>query len=312
VDAHLTGVFPRSEKLVAATRAAVRGNLPQAEVDQVLVEDAKSLIILERQSALDEFVDGQLNWQDLFRPFSEIFTGVEPGGLTRWFDNNTFYRRPVVTEKVTFKGSGLHRYFRTDLLPKDLKKKAILPGPLTFALLSEDKVYQTSSDLVADIANSLRSTVKELQGMGYQHFQFNDPCICAANRTKSELKTAKNAYEICAQGKGILQTYFGDASLVIDDLLDFPVDAIGIDFYSTRLEQLEGHDFNKTLGCGCLDGRNSLLELPSQLEDIVQNARQVLEPRGIYLAPNCDLEFLPHSVAERKIRLLGETKRLLA
>jgi 5-methyltetrahydropteroyltriglutamate--homocysteine methyltransferase len=311
VEAHLTGVYPRSEKLVAATRAADRGSLLQSQVDRILEDDVKSLVLLEGQSSLDSFIDGQLNWQDLFRPFSEIFAGIQATTLTRWFDNNTFYRKPIITEKVTFRGNALQRYFRADSLPKDRKRKAILPGPLTFALMSENKAYLSPADLVDDIAKALRATIRMLQESGYECFQFNEPCIASPNRTKSELETAKQAYETCAVGKGLLQTYFGDASHVIEALLDFPVEAIGIDFYSTTFEALKGYDFNKTLGCGCIDGRNSLLESPDRLKAIILNARDRLQPRDIYLTPNCDLEFLPYPVAEKKVRLLGETRRLL-
>ena len=193
VEAHLTGVFPRSEKLVAATRAAVRGNIPQSEVDVVFQEDVRSLILLQDENALDAFVDGQLNWQDLFRPFTHILTGIEPGGLTRWFDNNTFYRKPLIADKVAFKGDDLQQYFRADLLPKHSHKKAILPGPFTFALLSENKAYQSLPDLVDDLAHSLKGVVKALQGFGYEYFQFNEPSICAPNRTSAELETVKRA-----------------------------------------------------------------------------------------------------------------------
>ena len=312
VEAHLTGAYPRSEKLVAATRAAARGNLPQNEVDGILEDDARALVQLEAEASLDLIVDGQLNWQDLFRPFSEIFTGIQATTLTRWFDNNTFYRKPIITNKVEFRGNALQKYFRADLIPNDRKKKAILPGPLTFALVSENKAYGSLGDLVDDISKSLKATVKALQEAGYKRFQFNEPSITAPNRNKSELEAAKHAYETCAQGKGLLHTYFGDASPVIDDLLDFPVEAIGIDFYSTPIEALRGHTFNKTLACGCIDGRNSLLESCTQLRGIVLNLREQLHPRDIYLTPNCDLDFLPPPVAEKKVQVLSETRRLLA
>jgi len=311
VETHLSGIYPRSEKLVAATRAAVRGDLSQDRVEGILDEDTKSLILLERESSLDSFVDGQLNWQDLFRPFSEILHGIKATTLTRWFDNNTFYRKPIIDGKVTFEGEGFQKYFRADLLPQDGRKKAILPGPLTFALMSENKTYQSLGDLVGDIAKALRDTVRKLESLGYSRFQFDEPAILSPDRTKSELETAKKAYETCAHGTALLQTYFGDASPVIDTLLDFPVDAIGIDLYSTRLEALRGHDFDKTLGCGCVDGRNSLLETPEYLRTIVLNVRNQFHPRDIYLTPNCAFEFLPRTVADSKVRLLGETARLL-
>jgi 5-methyltetrahydropteroyltriglutamate--homocysteine methyltransferase len=292
----------------------VRGNLPQAEVDRVLRQDIESLVGLQEESNLDALVDGQLNWQDLFRPFNELLTGIDLGSLTRWFDNNTFYRKPIIVQKVALKSNGLQQYFRSDLLPKVSHKKAILPGPFTFAHLSENRAYSSFSDLLNDLARALQRVVAALQERGYEYFQFNEPSICAPGRTQPELEIAKQAYETCAHGiggKSIIHTYFGDASQVIETLLDFPVDSIGIDFYATSVDSLKEYDFNKVLGCGCVDGRNSLLESPKELKMFVSRARESLEPPDIYLTPNCDLEFLPETVAEKKVRLLGETKRLV-
>ncbi|MGP8070320.1 MAG: hypothetical protein ACLP5V_10565 [Candidatus Bathyarchaeia archaeon] len=314
VEVHLTGAFPRSEKLIDATRAAVRGNLPEAELDTVLRQDIKSLVGLQEEANLDSLVDGQLNWQDLFRPFSQLLTGIDPESLTRWFDNNTFYRKPIIVDKVSLKNNELGQYFRSDLLPKASHKKAILPGPFTFAQLSENRAYSSFSDLVNDLARSVQRIVAALQERGYEYFQFNEPSLCAPGRTQPELEIAKHAYETCAHGIGgtsIIQIYFGDASQVIETLLDYPVDSIGIDFYATSVDSLKEYDFNKVLGCGCIDGRNSLLESPIELKTFVSRARASLEPVDIYLTPNCDLDFLPETVAEKKVRLLGETRRLV-
>jgi len=311
IETSLTGVFPRSEKLVAATRASVRGNLPEASVNQVLEEDIKSLISLQNRAGFDSLVDGQLNWQDLFRPFSEIFTGIEPGGLVRWFDNNTFYRKPIITQKVAYRGDQLTKYFRADLLPRGGRRKAILPGPFTFALMSENRTHRAASDLVDDLAHSLKDAVKQLKSLGYEDFQYDEPCLCESNRTKADLQIAKQGLETCAQGRGLLQTYFGDAGRSIDNFLDYPVEALGVDLYSTPLDSLKGHTCNKALVCGCVDGRNSLLESPKQLKDIVHQLRDELEPPNIRIAPNCSLEFLPSSVAEKKVNLLGESRKLV-
>jgi len=84
-----------------------------------------------------------------------------------------------------------------------------------------------------------------------------------------------------------------------------------VDFYSTPFESLKGHDFDKGLACGCIDGRNSLLESPTQLKEIILKVREDLEPRAVYLTPSCDLEFLPFPVAEKKVRLLQDAGRLV-
>jgi 5-methyltetrahydropteroyltriglutamate--homocysteine methyltransferase len=314
VEGHLSGAFPRSEKLVEATRAAVRGKIPQADVDSVLRGDIKGLIELQSEIGLDLLVDGQLNWQDLFRPFSELFSGIHLGGLTRWFDNNTFYRKPIVTEKVAFTGKNLDLYFHSTMFLAGAPKKAILPGPFTFAVMSQNSAYSSLEDLVDDVAHGLKDTATLLRKDGYGCFQFNEPALCADSRSRHELEIAKRGIDVCTKGiggKSVLQTYFGDANPIIDDLLDYPVDCVGLDFYATSTDSLADHDFNKELGCGCIDGRNSLLESPQDLRRFVAKIEEDLEPAGLSLTPNCDLEFLPPPVAEKKVRLLAETKALL-
>jgi 5-methyltetrahydropteroyltriglutamate--homocysteine methyltransferase len=315
VEAQLTGVFPRSEKLVEATRAVTRGKISQPEVDAIFDQDLASLVDLQSSASLDILVDGQLNWQDVFRPFAELFTGVQLGGLTRWFDNNSFYRKPNIIQKISYNGTDLARYFRHELLPRNSPKKAILPGPFTFAALAQNSAYKSLADLADDLAHALRQVVTELQKLGYTHFQFNEPTLTAEATSKRELEVAKHAFEVCAKGLAahtILQTYFGDAEPVIDDLLDYPVNCIGLDFYATSLETLAQHDFDLELGCGCIDGRNSLLETANMLSKFLADVDERLSPKKIIVGPNCDLDFLPQKVAERKVRLLGETKEKLA
>jgi 5-methyltetrahydropteroyltriglutamate--homocysteine methyltransferase len=315
VEVHLAGIFPRSEQLVQVTRAAARGKATQSEVDAILYQDVKALVALQKAAGLEYVVDGQINWQDLFRPFSELLTGIRPSSVTRWFDNNTFYRKPVITEKVRFRGNGTRQYFRDDLLPRDIAKKAVLPGPFTFAAMSENETYASLADLVDDIAHALRDLAKELSKTGYSFFQFNEPSLCYGRTSKDDLKIAAKAYEICARGingRTCVQTYFGDASGIIDALLDFPTDSIGLDLYATPLDTLPDHDFNKGLGCGCIDGRNSLLESPEDLNKLISKIKEEVCPRDLFVCPNCDLEFLPYPIAEKKVLVLSKTKRLIA
>lgn len=314
VEVSLCGAFPRSEELVEITRAVDRGRASQAELEQALRRDAEATVALQKQSGLDPVVDGQLSWQDLFRPFSELFTGIQLGSLTRWFDNNTFYRKPIVTGEITFRGSRIDHYFREGLLPEGSLKKAILPGPFTFAVMSQNTAFHSFHELVDSIAHALKDAVSELRRVGYSTFQFNEPSLVSRGISKDELKVARNAFETCARsagGKTVLQTYFGDAGQIIAGLLEFPVDRIGVDFYATSIEAVSGLDFGKELGCGCVDGRNSLLESPEELKKLVARVRQDLSPKELSLNPNCDLDFLPYPVAVKKVRLLSEARKVV-
>ena len=314
VEVSLSGAFPRSEELVEITRAVDRGRGSQAELEQARRRDAEAVVALQSQSGLDPIVDGQLNWQDLFRPFSELLTGIQPGSLTRWFDNNTFYRKPIITEKVAYRGSNVDRYFRQDLLSDTSSKKAILPGPFTFAAMSQNAAYPSLGELADSFAHALKDVIRDLRKVGYACFQFNEPALVSRAISKDELKIARNAFQTYARSAGektVLQTYFGDGGQIVSELLEFPVDRIGIDFYATSIESISGLDFDKELGCGCVDGRNSLLESPEELKKLAVRVREDLEPKGLSLNPNCDLDFLPHPVAVKKVRLLSEARKVV-
>jgi 5-methyltetrahydropteroyltriglutamate--homocysteine methyltransferase len=313
VQVHLSGAFPRSESLIEMTRSADRGRAFDADVASSFEHDYHALVQLEAQAALDYVIDGQLNWQDLFRPFSELFTGIQLGSLTRWFDNNTFYRKPIVVEKIGFVGKSVDKFFQHGLLPKSQPKKAIVPGPLTFALLSEDKIYGNLADLIDDTSHALRDLIAYLGRAGYVLFQFNEPAI-TGSMAKNAIDRAKQAYAICAKVAGAktsLHTYFADPGPLLDIILDLPVDSIGIDFYATSAESIAEHTFTREIDCGCIDGRNSLLETPRETADFVRRVQERVEPKGITVCPNCDLDFLPYPVAERKTSLLTEVKKEL-
>jgi len=315
LKADLAGVFPRSETLVEATRANVRGRLSREQLDAAFDRDYAALVSLQMEADLDPIVDGQLNWQDHFRPFSELFTGIKVGSLTRWFDNNTFYRQPIISGKIGYRGTSLQRYFRGDILPAEGRKKAVLPGPLTFAKLSQNMAYRSLADLVEDLARALKDTTTELSKAGYEYFQFDEPALVFDQIGKEELEAARRGFEICATGTGgevALKTYFGDVGHIMNALLDFPVDCIGIDLYATSIESLAKYDFDISLSCGCVDGRNSLVESPNDLKGLLARVRDNVRSEQLVISPNCDLEFLPYSVAEKKVRLLSETRKVVS
>jgi 5-methyltetrahydropteroyltriglutamate--homocysteine methyltransferase len=115
----LTGIYPRWEVLVAATRDYHRGRIPHEELERHFERDYAQLIALQRDVGFGSYSDGLLNWQDLFRPFAEIIEHWESGPLVRYFDNNTFYRQPRITGALKIDASKLNdwlrRYFRTEL-----------------------------------------------------------------------------------------------------------------------------------------------------------------------------------------------------
>ena len=89
-----------------------------------------------------------------------------------------------------------------------------------------------------------------------------------------------------------------------------PVAAVGIDFVETDVEAV-GTGWRVGIQAGCLDGRNSLVESTESITELVRRLRKEAAPPTITVTSNCDLEFLPESVARRKVEALGEAARRL-
>lgn len=81
-------------------------------------------------------IDGMLRWHDLLRPFAEKLDGVEVDGLSRWFDNNLFYKKPVIVGEVKRTNKILKEYVYPSEIP-NRRFKLVLPDPFTFTSLSE-------------------------------------------------------------------------------------------------------------------------------------------------------------------------------
>ncbi|MGH2453958.1 MAG: hypothetical protein ACRDF5_09380 [bacterium] len=310
--AHLSGIFPRSEELIAASRAFERGRL---DADSLLLqteEEARRLVALQEEWGFDYVTDGLLRWQDLLRPLADELPGVHAGPVTRWFDNNSFYRRPVIEQRLRPLGEAALRWtVREPLAGRPWK--AILPTPWAFAALSEDHVYGDADALLGDAAEVLRAEAAGLAAAGCRYIQFSDP-VLVTGPADGALTRAHNALARAVDGLRVrtgLYTFFGDAAPVLDALLDAPVDEVGFDLFATDLEALRGRAGSKGLLLGALDGRNSLLEDAQETAATVGRVADRLGAEVVSVLPSCDLEFLPYEVAVAKGRRLAEIKRLL-
>ncbi|HEX9708892.1 MAG TPA: hypothetical protein VGB42_02860 [Candidatus Thermoplasmatota archaeon] len=306
--ATLTGIFPRSEELVEATRGLDRGRVTPAHCEAVRVEDTRKVIDLQRAAGFAFHTDGQLGWQDLFRPLVDRTRGLEAGALTRWFDNNTFYRRPVVRGDLVLKGGLGPGAFRTRL-DESARWKVVLPGPYTFARAAEGQGEAgLRAGRVEAFGDLLRGAARWCAERGARRFQFSEPWLVYGQPSRADLAAAEAAYETITKGlraETLVFPYFGDLKRVFPAILDFPVDAVGVDLTATDLDALEEHAFDKGLVLGAVDGRNSLVETP---QDIVSHAREALDrldPDWVAVAPSCEMELLPRPVAEAKVRALG-------
>jgi 5-methyltetrahydropteroyltriglutamate--homocysteine methyltransferase len=319
ISCYVTGALPRSSELIKMTRVYERGKISKKELEESFEKATETVIKAQVSAGLSYITDGMLKWQDLLRPFTENLKGITVGSLRRWFNNNTFYRKPVIKDYVKREKDVVNSMTQLEKLPKNLPWKAILPAPYTFISLSENQYYRDKAEFMFKFAEVINEEIKGLAEAGFSYIQLSDPVLVyeqsKPKSIKDKLALVNDALEIAVEGtttKTCLQTFFGDFSKILPEALDFPVDHLGIDLYETDFEKLKEYSFEKSVALGLVDSRSSLVEEPDEL---VAVAKEIIESiyrsnmGEVFICPNCDLDFLPWQKAEEKMKVISSVTK---
>ena len=302
----LVGIHPRSEKLIKAFRAYSRKKISLDELNETLQKESREIIKLQLDLNYRYVIDGMLRWHDLLRPLAERLDGVEIDGLSRWFDNNLFYKKPVIIDEVKRTDEILKEYIYPNDVP-DGRFKLILPDPFTFTSLSELR-RRRFDDVLFEVSKAMNKEIKEIEmKIELGQVQLSAPSLVWRKLDEDSLEMATDAIDECFKGvsaETMIHLPFGDALNSFPQILDTRVNVIGFDMTSTKLRELKEYRIDRGVGLGFVDGRNSLIEDVNFVRRKIEAYLEANEPKVIYITPSCDLEHLPRNVADEKVKLL--------
>jgi 5-methyltetrahydropteroyltriglutamate--homocysteine methyltransferase len=302
------GAYPKisdeHQDLRRALHRHDRGELDADGLSGVLDESTRWAIGELDWVGLDVINDGQVRWDDLLAPFARAWTGCDRGPLERFYDNNTYFRQPVITGPITTEGTTLVRDFEFARGVARGQLKAAVCGPLTFATLAEDHHYRSLEDRTLAVAEAIAAEIRGLGAAGATLVDVEEPALVAH---PEHFALARAAIERLALA-GVplaLQTYFFPADPLLDALAAFPVAQVGVDVRSRDTHALERlNALRQTVVLGIVDARNTRVETESELVGLIETALRQLPADYLWLAPTTGLEYLPHDVAAKKLKVL--------
>ena len=309
---HYPKIGGKAPNLRAAKNRLDRGDATPEEVAHIADEVTIEVIQEQIDAGIDLVTDGQIRWDDGQTYFARGIQGFSINGLTRCFDNNTYYRQPVVEASVGWTGPIACNDFDFAREHSSRPVKAVLIGPYSLARLSVLKSgYESLRPLVLDLAEALNNEALALERAGAPVIQFDEPCIL---RNPGDMDLFLEASDRAVRGltvKTAVYTYFGDASAVAGGLFRSPFQVVGLDFASGKAnwEAVKEFPQDKELGFGVMDARNTRLET---VEEIVEACKRVAErvtPERLHVNPSSGLEFLPRDKAQQKLVRLAEGVR---
>ena len=313
----IVGNYPKvsertySTKAIGAITRWQRKELTDAQLEDTFREITRAVIREQEAAGLDLLTDGQIRWDDLVTPIARRLEGFEINGLTRFFNNNTYYRRPVLKSAPVRRGPILVQQYQFAASCTKKPVKAVLPGPYTFAALSEDQHYKKQRPFVMKMAELLNAEAHDLAAAGAPFIQFDEPAIGFG---ATDIKLAVEALNVAASGLRVrtaVSTYFGKVNGWFGPLQRAKVDVVGVDVVSDpkALAALKRERITKALALGCLDARNTKLETVKDLHAAFKSVAKRVAPDRLYVNPNAGLEFLPHTQAAAKVKRLVDAAR---
>ena len=287
------------------------------EIVPVYDEAREELIGVQQEAGLDRIVEGQLRWDDMIAHPLAVHDAVETRGIVRYYDNNNFYREPVVQGDLDFSGDVAGELEAAAELVDD-GLQAVLPGPYSLADLATDEQYGDEAEFLAAIADFLAGEVDAFPAVETL-FLLEPSLVESAPEDGLDERASEAIDQVAAATDAdvIVQPYWGALEeKVYAHLLDANVEAVGFDFVADQdqnLYNIQEYGATDDVSLGLADGQNTLVEDPEAIRDRVDwvfDQLPVSEFETVYLTTNTETFYLPYAKHEEKLAVLAEAAEL--
>lgn len=296
---------PLDQQIRSILKAQARGRATAEEV--AAVEDEVTTVVVADQSRafIDLVTDGMVRWEGPLSHLARHLDGFETGGLRRWFDTNFYDRRVRVVGEIRRRGPFLLHDYQVAKEIAQKPVKTVLPGPVTFARLAEDRHYGSREGLADALAEALAAEVADLHAAGAGCFQLDEPLLCRHPQDLDlVIRTAGTIFAAAGDGSTtILGTYFGGLSPLADRLDRLPGTHIGLDLVGAEgnEELLDRLPDGKGVALGLFEARTTIQEDAAEVAERLTPYKEALTRRDVLVGPNAGLELLPRDQAFDKL-----------
>lgn len=333
LETTVAGSLPKPSWLAEPEKLWPAWRLSGEELEQAK-RDATLIWIKEQETAGIDILSGGEQYRIHFvHGFLEHVDGIDWHKKTRMGIRNNRYvvDVPTVTGAVRRKGpihSDEARYSRAQTRNR---LKFTLPGPMTICDTIANAHYPGRPDMAMAFAEVLNEEARELEALGIDTIQFDEPAfnafpsetvewgVAALNRACAGLKCA-TAVHIC-YGYGIkanidwkktLGEEWRQYETFFPALNGSDVRQVSLECANSRVPlHLMGLLKDKDVLVGAIDVATDRIETPEEVAATLRAAMEFVDPERMFPCTNCGLAPLSRAVAVGKLKALGAGARLL-
>jgi 5-methyltetrahydropteroyltriglutamate--homocysteine methyltransferase len=304
------GSLPKPDYLVQARARRARGEISQSELDDLARRATEEWIRFQEGIGVDVIVDGEMYRGDMVAYFAENLDGMGISGLVRSYGNR-YYKKPVATGDIRRTHPITVDWWEYAQSLTDRPVKGMLTGPYTITDWSFDDHYGSRREMVLALAEVVRQEAEDLQQAGAQYIQIDEPAV---STRLDELDLAIEGLQIVTQNlkaHTVSHMCYGRFEEVYPKLLELPVDQLDLEMANSGgelLERFRQHPFTKAIGFGVVDVHSHRVESKDEVKANIWRALEYLEPRQVYVDPDCGLKTRTVEEAQEKLRVIQSAR----
>ncbi|MHB8633934.1 MAG: hypothetical protein ACYDBQ_08230 [Thermoplasmatota archaeon] len=307
--AYLGGIAARSESYMRAHWDHAKGFLDDAGLEAARREEERTHVEVQTEAGLDLLSPALVNWEDLMRPLTWRGKPCEAGHLTRTFETNTFFRQPHLTGDLPAPEPAA--WLKNVAIPPRHPWALTLPSPWDFAVRAQDDASKPAERAV-ECGRALNRVVAEAVRRGAEVVRFHDPSVLY-HGAHVDTAAFTDALEAAAKGHRAVCTLHltnGNPFESPEILSANPLGGLSIEDPGGKPPRLALPN-DLRFSAAVLHGEESLVEKPDEVAEAATSLAQRLDVPLWGITNGWDLDHVPHAIAIRKAKALGQARHIL-
>jgi 5-methyltetrahydropteroyltriglutamate--homocysteine methyltransferase len=323
------GSFPRPTWLAHTRRNQLTFRVSGDALKEAM-DDATRIVLGEQEElGLDVLTDGEMRRANFIFHIAGNWEGIDIKTLaTKEIYRNRTVNRPVprITGPIVRRAATLVDDLLAAKSHTKRPLKMAVPGPMTVIDSAANQFYEHEEELAFDIAAAINGELRDLQEAGCEVLQIDEP---AMTRYHDKVRAyGASALDRCLEGIKVpsivhlcygypggesLQHQFEYADL-LPLLMETRVSGFTVEFgrsaFDPEVLKICG---DRIVMFGCVDPGDTAAPTAAAIERRVSEVLDWLDPRQVWLAPDCGLMTIGRSLAREKLRaMVAAAKRLRA
>lgn len=252
------------------------------------------------------YKDLQLNDLDTYFAMARGYQGnngdVKALSMKKWFNTNYHYLVPELDDETVI---SLHpeklisEY--NEALNCNIVTRPVVYGPFTFLYLAKTTGIKEKDAYVDSMIKAYSELLAISDSENIEWIQFDEPAL-VYDLTKEDIVLFEHIYQSVLANKQnvkvLLQTYFGDIKDCYMQVMNLPLDGIGLDFIEGKenktLLKNNGWKKDKVLFAGLINGKNIWKTSYEKVINEIDELKTYVD--DIVLSTSCSLLHVPYTI----------------